>query len=181
MYPEPALRMDRPWLVAAPKPSATPLRRRSRCCQHNCDGRLPGTKGRSSPNMLSFGSTPDWKSTSAIRKVRGNVERTRIPTDCCGSTFQKVRISAGTLRESSTQLLPLSTADLERRSTGERQPKRSTRSCADGLNQLLAPHRAPPSDASASDCTAVKIFEVRCEPRLRCDDQLNPGWQPRSE
>src|SRR5437773_8949195 len=125
--------------------------------------------------MLSFGSTPDWKSISAIRKVRGSVEPTRTPTGCCGSTFPKVQTSADTLSESSTQWLSPSTADLERRSPGERQPKHSTRSCEDEINQLLAPHRAPPSDAFASDCTAMKILEVRCDRRLRCDDQLSLG------
>src|SRR5438034_11509721 len=87
--------------------------------------------------MLSFGSTPDWKSISAIRKVRGSVEPTRTPTGCCGSTFPKVQTSADTLSESSTQWLSPSTADLERRSPGERQPKHSTRSCEDEINQLL--------------------------------------------
>src|SRR6266699_99151 len=128
--------------------------------------------------MLSFGSTPDWKSISAIRKVRGSVEPTRTPTGCCGSTFPKVQTSADTLSESSTQWLSPSTADLERRSAGERQPKHSTSSCEDEINQLLAPHRAPPSDAFASDCTAMKILEVRCDRRLRCDDQLSLGSTP---
>ena len=130
--------------------------------------------------MLSFGSTPDWKSISAIRKVRGSVEPTRTLTGCCGSTFPKVRTSADTLSESSTPWLSPSTADLERRSAGERQPKHSTRSCEDEINQLLAPHRALPSDAFASDCTAMKILEVRCDRRLRCDDQLSLGSTTRS-
>src|SRR5207244_813821 len=128
--------------------------------------------------MLSFGSTPDWKSISAIRKVPGSVEPTKTLTGCCGSTFPKVRTSADTLSESSTQWLSPSTADLERRSAGERQPKHSTSSCEDEINQLLAPHRAPISDAFASDCTAMKILKVRCDRRLRCDDQLSLGSTP---
>src|SRR6516164_8889174 len=130
--------------------------------------------------MPSFGSTPDWKSTSAIRKVRGSAEQMRTPTGCCDSTFPKIRTSAGIPNESSTQLLSPSTADLERPSAGERQPRLSTRSCAGGLNQLLNLHRARPSDASASDCIAMKTFEVRCERRQRCDDRLNPGSDDQS-
>ena len=80
----------------------------------------------------------------------------------------------------STQWLSPSTADLERRSAGERQPKHSTRSCEDVIDQLLAPHRAPPSDAFASDCTAAKTLEVKYERTLRCDDQLSLGSAPRS-
>ena len=37
------------WLVEAPKPSATPLRRDPARCQHNCDDRLSGTKGGAGP------------------------------------------------------------------------------------------------------------------------------------
>src|ERR1017187_6725540 len=129
--------------------------------------------------MRSFGSTPDWKSISAIRKVLGSVEPTRTLTGCCGSTFPKVRTSADTLSESLTQWLSPSTADLERHSAGERRPKHSTRSCEDEINKRLAPHRAPSSDAFASDCTAMKILEVRCDRRLRCDDQLSLGRHQR--
>src|SRR3974377_1467369 len=101
--------------------------------------------------MLSFESTPDWKFTSAIRKARGSVERTRTLTDCCGSTFPKVQISADILSVSSTRSLPPLIADLERRSPGAPPPKHSTRSCAGELTQPLALHQSRPSDASASD------------------------------
>ena len=126
--------------------------------------------------MFSVGSKLDWKCTSAIREIRDSVERSGMPTACGGSCSQKVRTSAAILRENSTRSLQPSTADQERRSPGERQPKHSMRSCAAILREPLPPHRAPPSDASASDCTAVKILEVRCASRLLCDGQLNPGW-----
>src|SRR4051812_34184084 len=104
--------------------------------------------------MLNSGLILDWKSTFVTPRARGSGAQTRTLTDCCGSTFLKGQTSAGTLRESLTQLPSPSTAGLERLSVGKRPPKRSTRFYAS--NQLLAPHRSPASDAFASDCPALK-------------------------
>ena len=88
-----------------------------------CAARSSGIKEPRWPSMRSFGSTPDSRSISAIRKALGSAAPTRTPTGCSASTFQEERTSRDTAPTISQPSPPLSTADPARHSPGRHRRK----------------------------------------------------------
>src|SRR3954471_19982588 len=73
--------------------------------------------------MPACGSTLVFRSTSAIPTAPGSAARTRTPTGCCASTFQRAPTSARTAPRTLQPWRWPSTAGRERRSAGEHLPR----------------------------------------------------------
>ncbi len=64
-------------------------------CRRSCDARRPSTTVRSLPNMRSWLSCWNCKSSLPNLTVPGSAARMKTPTDCSGSSFPKALTSRG--------------------------------------------------------------------------------------
>jgi hypothetical protein len=109
-------------------------------------------------------AVPGCRSTSAIRRARGNAARTKIPMVCCGNTSRKAPTSAGTPRMNSTPSRTPSIRGRAKRSAGKHPLKPSTKSSQRFISRVL---RRPVESALRS---AIRVMD-----QARCGSLPLPG------
>src|ERR1700678_3286421 len=99
------------------------------------------------------------KSTSAIHKVHGNVQATKIPTGCYVSISKRAQTSACTAPMRLPPLRPHSIRGRARHSNGERLQKRLTNFYNQPTN---SPLRRPLESAQCAPISTTQLGEGAC-------------------